>query len=435
MKGGVRMNNEDKDIFELMDDIPYEEKLQLIDCINVDDTTIGNDQKERIKSGVMAKLKVNCIGSRNKIKFGIVAAGFILVLFFTGLTPFGQKVVADIAEKLFFIPGWGKAEVYEKDDIFILEQPIEYEEKARKVVVSSVTKIGNTMGITILGDGWDSKLTIEDENGNMYTSNSSVRTSGFGEYYFSDIPAGVNGFKILCSDYIIPITLKKAESYTDYTSMGPTDIKNNFGITLVPKKDGNKIWFDLIQHASKDRKVALYGKENKEGHSYINILVKDDKGKAYPVEHLDKLGTTSRFYFKTEGDAEKFTVNIPEITLEYKVDNELSIPMPKEGETHINKEIVMHGFKLKITKILRVGNNVKVFVDTENDESKCENLSVVLLDMAEMSLGGYSWKFDDNITNLYYVFDINPKNPKLKMKFKEMNTIMKGPWTFEINSK
>lgn len=429
------MNNEDKDIFELMDDIPYEEKLQLIDCINVVDNEIGNDQKERIKSGVMAKLKVNRAGRKNRVKVGIVAAGFILGLFFTGLTPFGQKVVADIAEKLFFIPGWGKAEVYEKDDIFILEQPVEYEDKARKVIVSSVTKIGSTMGITILGGGWDSKLKIEDESGNVYESDSALRSSKLGEYYFYDMPAGVSSFKMLSSDCIIPITLKKAENYTDYTSMGPTDIKNNFGITLVPKKDGDKIWFDLIQHTSKDKKVSRYGKDDKEGNGHINILVKDDSGKSYPIEHLDNTGTTSRFYFKTEGEAEKFTVSIPDITLEYKVDNEISIPMPKEGETQINKELVMHGFKIKITKILRVGNNVKVFVDTENDENKCENLSVAFLDMDIMSLEWYSWKYDDNITNLYYEFDINPKNRKLKIKFKDMNTIMKGPWTFEINGK
>ena len=433
------MNNADKDIFNLLDNIPYDEKIQLLDCLNVDETNVGNEQKNKIKSSVMIKLK-NKSPRKNKIKGGIIAASIILCIILSGFSPFGQKALAEIAEKLYFIPGLGKAVVNKEADIYILPSHIQFSHKGSNITISSITKDNTNMTINMYANNplQLSKLTIEDESGNQYTNfmaSTGIGDNWIGTYNFSNIPNEVNNFKILLSDTVkIPIKLKMAESYSDFQSMGPTDIKNNFGITLVYQYLADKIQFNLIQHQSQNKHVYLYGKSDIEGHNHINVLINDDKDKSYTLNHpTSYMGTLSEFSFTPDNNSVNYTVHVPEITLKYAAANEIILPMPAEGETSVNKTIEMNGFPLKITRILREGNKVKVFVDTNFNEDKPENLSTISLDMNAMSLNMYKWNFTNQITTESYEFNINPKDKKLKIKFSEMYTIMKGPWTFEIN--
>ncbi|MDP4089118.1 MAG: hypothetical protein Q8930_07590 [Bacillota bacterium] len=435
------MNKEDRDIFDLMDDIPYEKKLELLDYINLDETSADMEQRARIKNGVMNRIKKNPVKKRNRVRRGIKAAGIIICLVITGISPFGQKAIADIYGKLFFIPGSPEAVEDKGKAMFILNEPVEFKNNGFDITVSSVTKDAD--GLTIVMDGNDStntgKLTIEDKKGNKYVCASYEVAGGgtwIGSYYFNNIPADVASFNILYSDKtVIPITLEKAESYADYASMGPTDEQNNVAITLVPRKVEDKIWFNLIQHPMQHREISIYGRDTLGGTDPIDILVKDDNGKSYTLGHPENFGTTSRFCFKPDSSAERFTVTLPEITLKYKVDNEVTLPMPAEGETQVNKTIEMHGFTMKITKIMRAGNKVTVYVDTGYDANKSENLGIVNLDMDAMSIDSVESNRNENVATDYFKFDINPWNRKLKIKFKDMTTIMKGPWTFEVSNR
>lgn len=434
------MNIEDKDIFKLMDSFSDEEKIQLLQCITFSETNIEIEQKNRIKNSVINKLKTTPAKKRNKIKVGIIAASIILCVILSALSPFGQRTLAELSEKLYFIPGLGKASENKGHDIFILSQPVNYSYSGNNITVNSVTKDDTALIINISGDGSFElmQLTIEDEKGNKYISSDSSLANGYGWlgiYDFINIPEEVNSFRVLLpDDASIPVTLKKAESYTDYESMGPTDVKNNFGITLVPTKLDDKIKFDLIQHQSQDKQVYSYGKSDIEGHNDVNILINDDKGKSYAVGHTNSTVPLSEFSFTPNSNSVKYTVQIPEITLTYKVNNEVTLPMPKEGENQINRNIDLHGFSLKITGIFREGNKVKVYVDTNYNENKRENLSNIFVDMTAMSLDYYKWNLNDHITTESIEFNIKPQDKKLKIKFKEINTIMNGPWIFELNS-
>ena len=435
------MNNEESEIFKITNHIPFEKKIEFLDYISLSENSMNSNQKERIKKKVISHINKGLPEKRNPYKSAVIAASIMVCITAAGLSPVGQKVVADITEKLFFIPGEGKAVENNGNEIYILPQQLQYKSDSINVTVNSVTKNNKTIELVMSGtESWQNqKLIIQDDNGNKYTSSMSSIGSGngwIGNYYFNDIPVDVKSFKILYTDVdILQVNLIKAESFSDYASMGPTDTKNNFGITLVPMKADNKIWFDLIQHSLQDREVFLYGKEDKEGHSHLGISINDEKGAAYNVEYPKNFGTTSKFYFNIKEPTQKFTVSIPEITLKYKVDNVITLPMPKEGEALVNKSITMHGFIFKITKIERKGNKVTLYADNGYDENKRENLSMVYLDMGAMSLGSYSWRFNDNIINEAYEFNINPKDKSLKLKFNEMHTIMKGPWSFEIYGK
>jgi hypothetical protein len=435
------MSSIDKDIFNLLDGISDDEKMKLLDLIDLEETNMEEERKNKIKNNVMHKVKDGSLKSTKKVKRGLIAAGIALCLILSGFTPFGQKALAEVAKKLYFIPGIGKTVENKGHDIFILPTSIKASLTGNNVTISSITKDCTRMIIRLYSDyALGSKLTVEDEKGNLYVSSASSTGQGnnfLGMYDFSNMPEQLNSFKIVLSkDSKIPVVLKMAESYADYNSMGPTDVKNDIGITLVPRKLGDKIQFDLIQHQTQNRQVSLYGKDDTDGHSHINVLVKDYSGKSYALDYPKSYaGTLSEFEFTPDSSLEKYIVQIPEITLKYKVDNEITLPMPKEGETQVGKVIEMHGFSFKITRIFREGIKVIVYVDTNFNENKPENLSFISLDMGAIPIDMYKWKLNNHITTESYEFNINPGDRKLKIKFNEMYTILKGPWTFEINDK
>jgi hypothetical protein len=434
------MNKEDRDIFKLMDTIPYEEKLQLLDDITFSEADISVAQRDKIKSRVLNKLKTSQV-RKNKFKGRLVAAGIALCIILSALSPFGQKTLADIAKKLYFIPGLGRAAENAGQEVFILSEPIKYSNNKSNIEITTITKDNSrlTINMTISGYWEEGHLEIEDEQGNKYVSSISRIGSGYGwiaEYEFYNFPVQINSFTIPLPDGgSIPIALRKAESYEDFADMGPTDVKNDFGITLVPMQLSDKIKFDLIQHGSRDKQVWLYGKSDTKGHSNFNILIKDANGKSYSVEHPKSyMGTLSQFYFTTDSNSTKYTIKIPEITLKYDVNNEITLPMPEEGENQIDKVIDMHGFPLKITKILREENSVKIYVDSNYNKNNPENLSTIFVDFNAMGINHYKWNLNDDIITESIEFNINPKDKDLKIKFDKMYTIMRGPWVFEINT-
>jgi hypothetical protein len=93
-----------------------------------------------------------------------------------------------------------------------------------------------------------------------------------------------------------------------------------------------------------------------------------------------------------------------------------------------DKSIKMQGFNLKFTRVVRMGDKVKIYVDMGYDINAPENLS-------EATLAGsfdYSAPLKENITTDYYEFEVKPDWKELKLKFSEMYTILKGSWSFEI---
>lgn len=439
LKGVVSMNNEDKDMMRLVDRFVYDEKIQLLEDITIEETNLNDEQRKRIKAGVMKQIRLASF--KKLMKAGILAASVTICVLLSALTPLGRKTLAAIAEKLYFIPGLGKAEMNQGTDIYILPKPIESLYNESTFSISSITKNSNFVTINMSGDynsGATRTMQIEDEIGNRYNSiySSIGLGNGWVGVFSFDIPENLNHFNIVFSDdYKIPVTLVKAESYEDYSTMGPIDVCNNLGLTLVPTILNNKIRFDLIQHPYNDSQISLYGKSDKEAHEHVNILINDENNKSYSVEYPEThIGTLSYFNFTPDSKSTKYTIQIPEVTLKYSISNKLTIPMPKEGSTEVNKVLDLQGFPLKITHVIREGDYVKVFIDTSYDENKPENMNNVILDMDAMSINYFKWNLNDQITTESFEFYIKPKDKKLTIKFKEMYTVLKGPWVFEIST-
>ena len=433
------MNKTDPNLFELTKDISYEDILLESDNLSVDSNQFDmNDLKlQRMKASVMKQVKTSRT-KRTVVKILLVAS-FVLCFLTTALSPLGRNTFAEILNKLYFIPGVGKAVQDETEDVYILPKPILYTSDRGSITIHTITKTADTMIIDVTGDVYLNKdsISIKDNNLEYQSSHSMI---GQGENYTARyefmIPSESDKYMIeLFDQYTIPFTLVKAESFDNYEEMGPTYSSNNFGLTLIPFRFNNQIQFEMIQHNTNQGSVALYGSYNKEMEDSISIKIQDNNGQAYDVDYpKSHIGLQSSFTFTPEEKSTSFSVNIPELTLKYNLNSELKLPMPKEGVTEVNKTVEMQGFKVDITKIVRENDKLTIYIDTHYSQSFSENICYFMVDMEKMSLDYYHWLMNDQATIEGFEFYINPNEKNLTIYFNELYTTMKGPWNFQISN-
>jgi hypothetical protein len=440
------MNNDDKDIFDFMYGLSEEDSMQLLEGIDFHKEELSDEQKIRIKSNVVKKLDTIPRKKNSKLNKAFMAASVAALLIFTGFTPSGQKVVAEIVKKFYFIPGAGKVEESKGKELYVLSKPVKLSNNGRDIVVKSAVRDKNILLIGIEGNkyiGYEDFKTIfvTDDNGRSYDKpgSSLVISSDIwsGSLSFKSIPEDMNSFNIILPDKSkIHLTLSLAESFEDYAAMGPTAVKNNLGLTLVPMKEDDKLYFNLVEHPSQNRKVEAYGQQvDVDNYGKIDITLKDDLGRQYNLEYPKQYSMPlSEFYFMPKENAKNYTVEIPEVSLTYKINKNINFPIPTEGELEVNKNFDINGFTLTVKKISRTGDHIKVYVDTHYDNTKPENLSCVKVEAinSEETMG-YSWHIRrDNRTVEHFEFDVKPMNKSINLKLSEFNTILKGPWKFQF---
>ena len=435
------MNSEEKNIFEFLNSLSEEESINLLDGIEIEDMKLNEVQKRRIESSVISRIKSSESKSRHKPMKRLTIAVIAFIIIVVSFIPFGEKSLAEIIKHLYFAPGIGTVVDNKENGIFVLTKPIIFEYNNSKVIIKGAIRDKDTVTMRIEGEDSSAfsaigKPIIIDEKGKKYSGNGYTLTgsSWLGEYTFSNIFKGSGNLKILLPDKReLPLNMSKAEKITDFLKIGPTDLENGLGITLVPFKYDNKIRFNLIGNPIDDKQIYSYQSSDVQG-IHTMISVRDEKGKSYLIAYDDmSYGTLSEFYFKPEDGLKKYEVDISQVELKYnaKLNKDVIISLPLTGEKLINQKVNMNGYILNITKVSRDGNSVKVYVDTNYDTNKMENLSEVVLDMnSELNIRHN----DSNQTTDYYMGEINPKDTTITLKFREMYTILKGPWKFEFTS-
>jgi hypothetical protein len=440
------MNREDKDIFDFMNSLSEEDSMKLLEGIDFDNEELSSDQKNRIKNNVINSIEQKSRKRSPKLRNGLIAASVAALFIFTGFTPSGQKAVAEIIKRLYFIPGIGSVQESKGQELYVLPKPVKATYDGGELVVKSVIRDKSFLSISMEGN-----QNIDPESfKNIYIIDASGKTydkPGYslgrgsniwsGSLGFDNIPQDINSFNIVLPDKNkIHIALSIAESFSDYTAMGPTAIKNDLGITLVPAKEEGKMQFNLIQHPLKNRKVETYGQQvDLENYGKLDITVKDDLGRQYeldyPKQHSSPL---SEFYFVPKEDAKNYTVEIPEVELKYNTSEIIKLPVPAEGELEVNKNFDINGFTLTVKKIVRTADNIRVYLDTNYDSSKSENLSTFRIESINYDRNfGYGWDINkENRTVEYYDFEVKPKDKSIRLKVSEFNTILKGPWIFKF---
>ncbi len=432
------MNNADHNFFELAKDISYKDVLLNCDIESVDgiQSNVNDLKRQHMKASVMKQIKTS--KTRVTVIKSLLAASFILCFTTAALSPLGRNTFAEVLKKLYFIPGIGRAVIDDAEDVYILPKPIQYKCDQGSITIHTITKTADNMMIYVTGDAYFNKgsITIKAHNLEYQSSRTMI---GQGEnntaMYVFMIPSESEKYEIeLFGQYTIPFELVKSESFDNYEEMGPTDITNNVGLTLIPFRFDNKIQFELIQHNTNQGSVALYGSYNKKMEDNLSIKIQDNNGQTYIADYpKSHMGLQSSFTFTPEKDAVSFTVDIPELTLKYDLNNKLKLPMPEEGVTELNQIIDMQGFKVDITKIVRKNDKVTVYVDTHYDPNTPENICYFTVDMEKMSLDYYHWLMNDQVTTVGFEFYIDPKMKNLTIYFSELYTTVNGPWSFHVD--
>ena len=442
------MNREDKDIFDFMNSLSEEDNMKLLEGMDMGEEDLNEEQRNKIKGNVIKKLRVSSRKKNFKFNRSFIAASVAALLIFTGFTPTGQEVFAEIIEKLYFIPGVGRVQENKGQELYVLKKPVKYSYDGGQITVKTVIRDKNSLSIGMEGNKNIfvedfKKLAIIDENNQRFVSlgysigsSTNIWNGSFG---FKDIPEHMNSFKIILPDNsTVSIVLSKAEGFEDYSAMGPTDIKNDLGITLVPTKEDGKMKFNLIQHPSKDRQVEAYGQQiDLDNYGKLDITLKDDLGRQYELQLPKQYSTPmSEFYFMPINNTKNYTVEIPEVSLTYKISKNIKFSIPKEGELEVNKDFDINGFNLTVKKVERTNNGVRVYVDTNYDINKAENLSGLRVQAINSKESvSYGWQLNkDNRTVEYFDFEVKQNDNSLKIKITEFNTILKGPWKFQFSA-
>ncbi len=444
-----------RDIRNMMQGLSDEEILALLDSLESDDEKESPTelQRQRIKRNVLAHLpdkptnsessKDKSIGKGRrslKVKILVIAAAVVLLVLAGSFTPTGRQILAEIREKLYFIPGLGEVIENQGTEVYVLGEPIELGPEGSRVLITSIIKQGRSLQIGMSGDGYEAPVvTIEDKKGTVYESSHSWSGVGYGwtATYLYEIPDDLLEFSIVISgSRIAQAKLVRARGFEDYAELGPTVYKNGLGLTVIASRGDYSVRLNIIEHAKSGRKVKLYGYYDRDAKRHTYIRITDDKGIIYPLDEYQwPSANVSAYSFTPDPDIDEYTVTIPQVQLSYKIDKKVTIPIPAEGKTvEIAKALDINGFELKLLKAERAGNTLRLYVDTGYSSKRAENISVLHLALPYGSYS-YSYNYNENVTVDRYDLEIRPGDKKVTITFTELVTSLKGPWEFEISVK
>ncbi|TCT17179.1 hypothetical protein EDC18_101477 [Natranaerovirga pectinivora] len=431
------MDKNDKEILNILKEFSQEECVHLMENLFEDGMDINDLQQRRMGKKVLKSIKPTKPIYQKKF---IAALCMSFIILFMTLTSFGQKIIAEIGKRFYFIPGIGTLVETDLDNIYILSRPVVSKKGDTEITVISAQKEGNRLILFLRGKGigysFAREIYIVKENGEKIPNDHFIWGSGdktsSGYFTYYNLPNDLTTFDLQINDFIIPIELETGAGYQDYSSMGPTDINNGLGITLVPVKINNMIHFSLVDHIYDGRSIYLYGKVDKNHNSDTNILIEDEHNVSYSYNETPDIWPKSNFEFQPSVTGKNYHITIPEVTLQYKVNHEVSIPVPTEGETKINKKVRLLDFEFEIIKSIRNEDTIRVFINTKYNENKSENLSLLHFNTYPID-GGYGWTFDDTTSVEYYDIPILSDESEIIIQFTSIITNLEGPWAFEID--
>ncbi|HOB20816.1 MAG TPA: hypothetical protein PK830_10315 [Candidatus Atribacteria bacterium] len=457
------MDRAEREIRDIMLGLSDEETLALLESLEpeAEKASLTELQRQRIKHNVLAGIDKSSVAAKRhtipcrpsssesltdmsrptfKAKKPVIAAAVILLVLAGAITPAGRQILAEIREKLYFIPGLGEVIENKGTEVYILSEPIELGTEGGRVLIASIVKQGRSLQIEMSGDGYEAPaVTIEDKKGTAYESSHSWSGVGYGwtATYLYEIPDDLLEFSIVIpGGRVAQARLTRARGFDDYAELGPTDYKNGLGLTVLASRADGKVRLNIVEHAKSGRKVKLYGYYDRDAKGHRDIRITDDKGNIYPLDEYQwPLANVSAYSFTPDPDISEYTVAIPQVQLSYKIDKKVTVPIPAEGETiEIGKALDINGFELRLLKAEREGDTLRLYVDTGYSSKHAENISVLHLALPYRSYS-YSYNYNEYITADRYDLEIRPEDKKVTITFTELVTTLKGPWKFEISVK
>jgi len=145
-----------------LDQLSDDEQALLIELIDSKDSLPSKDQKDRIKKNVLSSISTKgpdtaerprAKHKRSRIRLALAAVALIIILA-TSFSPAGRYILAEIKERLYFIPGTGEIVRDNQSGVYLLDKPIELTDKSGKLIIKSIIKQGESLLIEMAGDGY-----------------------------------------------------------------------------------------------------------------------------------------------------------------------------------------------------------------------------------------------------------------------------------------
>ncbi|BBI31031.1 hypothetical protein [Cohnella abietis] len=385
-----------------------------------------------------SNLAINPARKRRRTLLVLTASLLGLVLLTAVLS--NSQVRAAIQKALQFVPGIGIVKEEELPaDRYVLKNPITQTVGSGTIVITGVMVDSRMTLVSINGENTArlDKIKIINDQGAEFIIKPSLSTWSSGQWQASYGHQGELDLKGSVSivvgeegkETVIPITLIKAETFTNYADMGATSTVNGVTITAITNRVDEKARISLIAQHPKEIRITDYGFFGLYAHDNLKMNVTDNIGNSIPLEIIRGiLAPASDFYFKLSDKRNiTYKLTLPEIYTETQ--DEATITIPTETTDNLNQTFEIAGFPVTITGVERLDEkNLRVYVDMHYSESTTKSLH--MFNLAGLSNMG---RLNERTGELVYLeFEAESNRTKQKITISRPQILIRGPWTFEL---
>lgn len=381
------MKDNDKDIYEMFNDIEFDEKY-------MSEVPLDDISKQRIKKNVLKSSRY----TNKSIKKIAAVAAILLVIFIGLISPQASGVMAALKEKIFFNAGTGL--VSENEEVYVLKEPISFKTDNKNVLLKSVYSKNGSVSVGLWIKNSDKKeMTREDlapvldiqnkstckiklSNGKVVESDTGS-SSGSDEHAFISRDFKLEGlekdFTVIYRGYEQNVSLVKADSLFDFNEVGGNATNKDLLIGSTKYVFDNKtylsFWTDSDIKKNKNDEITFCKDD-------IRVTGKNS-GVQYNIEPSETDGQGREFYIDKVVD-EPLDVTVSKVTIDYNLKNkyEMTLDLPKKGEeAAVNKTMNLDEIheKLYIKSINRAEKNTEIHIDSlkyKKDDSLVELVSL-----------------------------------------------------------
>ncbi|MCI3918707.1 hypothetical protein MO973_00410 [Paenibacillus sp. TRM 82003] len=400
---------------------------------------------ERSRQGIArAAAELRPALSRRRRIRRLLAGAAASLLLLTGAA-MNEQVAAAVQRALQFVPGIGM--VFDEDapgPRYVLEQPVEWEDGGRSLVVTGFVSDESMVYITVNGVNVERYESVEllTEGGERYTVERSMGSWGSSGpaalAFWHNGPLDVKGDVTLrfgTRDPIdVPLTLTKAPTYDSYEEMGPTASANGAAITAIVSRVGERGRLSLVARAPSA--VRIYSYEGVHGVPQHRRMQLTDTSTGRLVELDRPMGISapaSEFFFEAPAgrSTASYTLTIPELDVSTEGDAKVALNVPEMGEGTVETALSFRlaGHPVTITALERIAaDRLRIHVDLHYDEAA--SASLYKFRIASIS---HSAKYDER-TGVFEYFDmpIDPERREVRVTFNDPGLVLRGPWVLNL---
>ena len=433
------MNNRDKDIYELLNDIEF-------DIEEVEEIPMTEIEKKKLKKKIIKQIRTHWT-----MKKKLIAISTIFICILIMFSPIGRQAIAAIKEKLFFNPGLGLVNV--EEEIYVLEKPIIRTINGKEVLIKSIASEKERLNIGI----WISDNNIQEFSKEEFISRDNeiqnsiyvklsngdilkdgeISMPGGGKAKFYNISYKVEEIitqltLVIEDEDIDNIKLINPQIVSDYNSIGGNALDNNLLIGANKYNfQGNtylSLW-NCEEFSSSTLFRVSYQKED--------ILVSSQSGEQINIEPSNYDGLAKEFVINQE-IVEPLNIKINRVELGYNLkdaDN-ISVKIPNVDETiQLDMDIYFPEINQKVLlkSITRTSNGVELIFDTKKYAK--DNSVIIGLTPSFRNCWGTGNYEDNTITIGFDNEDLSLSEKltgKIKFRIKDIDLYKMGNWDFTI---